>query len=194
MGNASTYRNWASQILAKQSSSTSSHLGNRKSASSVLSLPHLCLNWDCQLKDWADSILWPIILLTWCSAVGLEPLLEQLVEKVEELTTSRECTSIVQIVITCEVMKLLLFEDYQSALSLSRSFKYSYFLSVSFAQIAQEQGDEVVELSNLLLVVILQRVLETLLQLWERWAHLAQGCCKCGLMWKVKMLVEECED
>ena len=97
--------------------------------------------------------------------MGLEPLLEQLVEKVEELTTSRECTSIVQIVITCEVMKLLLFEDYQSALSLSRSFKYSYFLSVSFAQIAQEQGDEVVELSNLLLVVIFQRVLETLLQL-----------------------------
>ena len=106
MGNASTYRNWASQILAKQSSSTSSHLGNRKSASSVLSPPHLCLNWDCQLKDWADSILWPIILLTWCSAVGLESLLEQLVENVEELTTSRECTSIVQIVITCEVMKM----------------------------------------------------------------------------------------
>ena len=91
--------------------------------------------------------------------MGLESLLEQLVENVEELTTSRECTSMVQIVITCEVMKLF----YCSRII--RSFKYSYFLSVSFTQIAQEQGDEVVELSNLLLVVILQRVLETLLQL-----------------------------
>ena len=99
--------------------------------------------------------------------MGLEPLLEQLVENVEELTTSRECTSIVQIVITCEVMKLFYCSRIIRVhfLSLSRSFKYSYFLSVSFAQIAQEQGDEVVELSNLLLVVILQRVLETLLQL-----------------------------
>ena len=60
-----------------------------------------------------------------------------------------------------------MFEDYKSALSLFRSFKYSNFLSVSFAQIAQEQGDEVVELSNLLLVVVLDGVFVALFQFAE---------------------------
>ena len=43
------------------------------------------------------------------------------------------------------------------------SFSF-YFLPIPFVEVAQQERDEVVELGNLLLVIILQRILETLLQ------------------------------
>ena len=92
------YRNWASHMLAKQSSSTLSHL--EIFVLPYKNLPHRCLSWDCQLKDWEESILWLIILLTFDRTF----IFVQHQQQQQELTTSRECTSIVQIVITCTAM------------------------------------------------------------------------------------------
>ena len=102
-------------------------------------LPHLCLSWDCQLKDCEESILWPIILLTFKRNQNLCR------SNIQELTTSREWTSIVQIVIT-----------WRATMQRSIYQLSSNLLTISSRQISQEQRDEVVELDDLLLIIILQ--------------------------------------
>ena len=161
-------------MLAKQSSSTSSHL-------EIFVFPHehfsyLCLSWDCQLKDWEESILWLIMLFT-CHGMFIFVQLHQ--QQQQELTTSRECTSIVQIVITCtsnaQILNYrFLRENHVLFLSNVCPSLSSYLLPIPFVEVAQQQRDEVVELSDLLLVIILQRILKTLLQPREGRADLNQ--------------------
>ena len=83
----------------------------------------------------------------------------------QELTTSRECTSIVQIVITCtsnaQILNYrFLRENHVLFLSNVCPSLSSYLLPIPFVEVAQQQRDEVVELSDLLLVIILQRILK----------------------------------
>ena len=89
------YRNSASQMLAKQSPSVSSHLKHQWVL--VCLRNHLCRSCDCHMKAKEDSILFRIILLT----------------------TSLEWTSIVQIVITFEFLIDLVNKRFSYFLSFS---------------------------------------------------------------------------